>query len=297
MLDDSYKDPEYSKYKFRELKVYSSTEWLADNKKKYRQVFDRDDTSYVYAELSFYNKLFDVEDWEVNVELKCYSLKKSRKLICNLSFQRTVSKYDNIVFIREGWGNKKEGGFWKKGTYYWEVWVESEKLGTKYFYMEDAMKNADADTNPFLSVKSLRLYEGPYDDVPEGDRAYLKRFNCEETRYVYLEIILKNLHYGKPWHCELFTKFFNDSKELKGQVVRLQRIEKKEETITITAGWGSNIKGSWRKDKYTVQLIFMDRLLAIIPFEVGEEDEVGFPHVYLPNQMAPVILTEDSDDT
>ena len=297
MLDDSYKDPEYSKYKFRELKVYSSTEWLADNKKKYRQVFDRDDTSYVYAELSFYNKLFDVEDWEVNVELKCYSLKKSRKLICNLSFQRTVSKYDNIVFIREGWGNKKEGGFWKKGTYYWEVWVESEKLGTKYFYMEDAMKNADADTNPFLSVKSLRLYEGPYDDVPEGDRAYLKRFNCEETRYVYLEIILKNLHYGKPWHCELFTKFFNDSKELKGQVVRLQRIEKKEETITITAGWGSNIKGSWRKDKYTVQLIFMDRLLAIIPFEVGEEDEVGFPHVYLPNQMAPVILTEDYDDT
>jgi hypothetical protein len=41
-------------YKFKELKVYASTEWLADNKKKYRQVYDRLEASYVYAELSFF---------------------------------------------------------------------------------------------------------------------------------------------------------------------------------------------------------------------------------------------------
>ncbi|MFM8373559.1 MAG: hypothetical protein ACKOCO_14345, partial [Bacteroidota bacterium] len=57
---------ENKNWKFKELKVYSSTEWLADNKKKYRQVFDRLETSYVYAELSFQNKLFDREDWEIN---------------------------------------------------------------------------------------------------------------------------------------------------------------------------------------------------------------------------------------
>lgn len=33
--------PEQKNWKFKELKIYSSTEWLADNKKKYRQVFDR----------------------------------------------------------------------------------------------------------------------------------------------------------------------------------------------------------------------------------------------------------------
>jgi len=32
-MAESYKHPEYMKYKFRELKVYASTEWLADNKK------------------------------------------------------------------------------------------------------------------------------------------------------------------------------------------------------------------------------------------------------------------------
>jgi len=55
------------RYKFKELRVYSSTEWLADNKKRYRQVFDKFDTSFIYAELSFYNKMFDREDWEINL--------------------------------------------------------------------------------------------------------------------------------------------------------------------------------------------------------------------------------------
>lgn len=68
----SNQPPDSKRYKFRELKVYASTEWLADNKKKYRQVFDRFETSYIYAELSFYNKLFDEDDWEIDIVLKCY---------------------------------------------------------------------------------------------------------------------------------------------------------------------------------------------------------------------------------
>ncbi len=293
-MADTYNErPDFKKFKFRELKVYSSTEWLADNKKKYRQVFDRYETTYVYAEISFYNKYFDAEDWEIDVELKCFSLKKGRKEICSLPFRRKVSKYDNIVYIREGWGNKKEGGFWKKGTYYWEAWVEGEKVATKYFYIEDGGKYAQGNENPYIEVQSLRLYEGPYDDVNEDDRVYLKSFSNEETRYIYVEIVLKNKHLTKAWQCELFTKFYNDARELKGQVVRLSRVEKKEEFIKITAGWGSNVKGSWREDNYTAELIFMDKLLAVIPFVVGEEFEEGISGVLLPNRHRPIILTDD----
>ncbi|MEL6142740.1 MAG: hypothetical protein AAFU67_14110, partial [Bacteroidota bacterium] len=54
-------------YKFKELKVYNSTEYLWNNFKKYRQVFDRDETAYIYAELSLFNKLFDQEDWQLRV--------------------------------------------------------------------------------------------------------------------------------------------------------------------------------------------------------------------------------------
>jgi len=297
MSDISHYHPIAKKYKFRELKVYSSTEWLADNRKKYRQVFDRFDTSYVYAELSFYNKFFDEEDWEVDLELKCFSIKKDKKEICSLPFKRKVSKYDNIVFLREGWGNKKEGSFWKKGTYYWEAWIEGEKVATKYFYVEEADGKLLDGVDSYLEVQSLKLYEGPYDDVLEFDRQYFKNFSEEETRYVYVEIILKNNNELRAWQCELYCKFFNEGRELKGQVIRLIRVEKREETIRLTAGWGSNVRGSWRKDIYTAELVFLDRLLATIPFEVQDSFEEGISGIILPHHQQTFYLNEELDES
>lgn len=260
------------KFKFKELKVYASTEWLADNKKKYRQVFDRYETTYIYTELSFHNKMFDIDDWEIDVELKCFSLSNDRKELCSLPFQRKVSKADSIVYIREGWGNKKDGVFWKKGAYYWEAWVKDTKLATKYFYIEDALgENISTISDSYLTVESLKLYEGSYEDVLEDEREYLKAFASEETRYIYVEILLKNVNLEKSWQCEIFTKFYNNAYQLKGQVVRLQKVEQEDEFIKITAGWGSNVTGSWRRDKYTAELVFMDRSIATIPFLVGDE--------------------------
>jgi hypothetical protein len=295
MMSDAYNQSDDNSFKFRELKVYSSTEWLADNKKKYRQVFDRYETTYIYAELSMYNKLFDKEDWEIDVELRCYILKKGKTELCSLPFKRKVSKYDNLIYVREGWGNKKEGAFWKKGTYYWEAYVDGEKIATKYFYIEDGGREITFLDNPYLEVQSLRLYEGPYDDIPENDRIYYKSFASDETRYIYAEIILKNLNVNKSWQCELFTKFYNDARELKGQITRLHRVERKDEFITITAGWGSNVKGSWRGDRYTCELIFMDKLLAVLPFEVSIEFEEGISPVMLPNKPAPMVLEPEDD--
>lgn len=286
-------DPDFTKFKFRDLKVYASTEWLVDNKKKYRQVFDRYETTYVYAELSFYNKLFDCEDWNVQINLKCFSLKKGRKELCDLNFDRKVIKYDNIVYIREGWGNKKMGAFWKKGTYYWEAYVDGVKVGTKYFYIEESTDKV-FDPYAYIDIKSLKLYEGPYDDVNKEDRTYLKIFQKEETRYVYCEVILDNLLPNNNWYCELMVKFYNGSRQLKGQCIKLHHVEKEDETIELSMNWGSNIKGSWSEDNYTAELVFMDQLLAVIPFEVGEEFEEGIAGTVLPNQYKPIILNEDN---
>ncbi len=297
-LEEGLGAPSTHKYKFRELKVYASTEWLADNKKKYRQVFDRYETSYIYAELSLYNKLFDVQDWEADIQLKCYSLKRGRREVCTLDLKsKKISKLDPVVYVREGWGNKTEGAFWKRGTYLWEAWVDGQKLGTKYFYIEDAGREFFQRGALYADVHTLRLYEGPYDDVPDFERVYLKRFSSEETRYVYLEIVLLNELMGRPWQCELFVKFYNDARELKGQVVRLQQIAKDDEYIRLTAGWGSNVKGSWRKDRYTAELVFMDRLMAVVPFEVGDDIEQGVAPAILPDQPAPIVLGEEEDNS
>ncbi|MDX1478643.1 MAG: AAA family ATPase, partial [Saprospiraceae bacterium] len=291
LMAESKNYPDFKKYRFKELKIYSSTEWLADNKKKYRQVYDRYETSFVYAELSFINKMFDRETWEVSITLKCFSLRRNKEL-CSLQFRRTVRKNDHVVYVREGWGNKKEGAFWKKGTYYWEAYIDNEKVATKYFYIEHAATDEEGHSR-YVELQSFRLYEGQYDDVGEDDRTYYKVFNSEETRYIYAEIVLKNFNAGEKWQCELFTKFYNEARELKGQVIRLQTVKKGEDLVKMTAGWGSNVKGSWREGRYSADLVFMDRLLASISFEVGEEFEEGILPVRLPNQESPVFLHED----
>jgi len=289
---ESFNQQHVKLFKFKELKVYSSTEWLADNKKKYRQVFDRGETTYIYAELSFYNKLFDQEFWEVNISLKCFMLNKGRKKeICDLVFKRKVSKYDHVVYIREGWGNKTAGVFWKKGTYYWEAWIEGEREATKYFYIEEADEQISPKNNPYVGLEVLKLYEGPYDDIVEEDRKYFKIFSSEETRYIYAEVMLRNLNLNHSWQCELFIKFYNGARELKGQVIRLQAIKEGEEFIQFTAGWGSNIKGSWRPGLYTAEVIFMDNVIGIVPFEVGEEFLEGVLPVSLSNMLKPVYLS------
>jgi SpoVK/Ycf46/Vps4 family AAA+-type ATPase len=285
-------DPNFTKYKFRDLKVYCSTEWLADNKKKYRQVFDRYEATYVYAELSFYNKLFDDEDWNVQINIKCYSLKKGRKELCDLNFDRKVSKYDNVVYIREGWGNKKFGAFWKKGTYYWEAYIDGQKVATKYFYIEESTEKYP-EPSAYVNIRSLRLYEGPYDDIPKEERTYYTTFSREDTRYVYVEINLENLLVDKSWYCELFVKFYNGSRQLKGQTMKLHHVDKDDEAIELSMHWGSNIKGSWTEDNYTAEIVFMDKLLAVVPFDVATEFEEGVAGAVLPNQYQPVIINED----
>ena len=298
LMEDQLSAGKILPYKFKEIKVYCNTEWLAENKKHYRQVFDRHETTFIYAELSFYNKLYDQENWEADIVLRCYNINKTKKEICKLQFVRNINKFDQVGYIREGWGNKKDGAFWKKGTYYWEAWINNEKVGNKYFYIEDAGSPFDdAEENPYLKLQSVKLYEGPYDDVNEDDRKYFKLFNGEETRYIYTEAIFKNQLINTPWQCELAFKFFNEARELKGQVTRLQTIRQDEETIKVIAGWGSNMKNTWKIGNYNIDIIFMGFQIATIPFIVDFEFEEGYPPVYLPYSGIPLELDENQETT
>lgn len=273
-------------YKFKALKVYTSTEWLAGNKKKYRQVFDQSEVSFIYCELSLANKLYDESDWMADIHLKCFNA-KGNTLICDLHYNKKVNKYDQILFVREGWGNKTRNSFWKRGTYYWEAWIGDKKVATKYFYIEATDRQGAEDEqkslhDQYATVKSIRLFEGPYDDQPEEDRTYLKTFDKNETRYVYCDIELMNNNQKRKWHCEMFIKFYNSARELKGQVVKLLRVQGGETDIQITAGWGANRPGSWREGKYTAEFVFMDELIAVVPFDVASKVQLGESQMLLP---------------
>ena len=294
-------------FKFRELRVYNSTEYLWENAKKYRQVFDRYETAYVYTELSLHNKRFDVEDWSLQVELRCYYVDQDERTeICKLTIEKEVSRFDHVITLREGWGHQKKGTFWKAGTYYWEATVDGDKIGSKYFYIIEPLDNAPDplddgwefrdSVEKYLELQSARLYEGPYDDVSEDDRLYLKEFAVKETRYVYLELTFKNLQPASDWHLELITRFHNQSRELKGQVIRLHQVRKDQETIRVTAGWGAANPTLWRANNYTAEVIFLDRLIASVPFVVDDEAVPGTPPVYLPGSEHGLVLAPVEPD-
>ncbi|MCP9235159.1 AAA family ATPase [Lewinella sp. JB7] len=295
-------------FKFRELKVYNSTEYLWDNAKKYRQVFDGHETAYVYSELSLYNKRFDEEDWSLHVDLKCYLVTDQGKTeVCALSVDKEVSRFDHIVYLREGWGNQKKGTFWKAGIYYWEAIVDGQKIGKKYFYVIESAPSREVDedddddvvrvADKYLKLLSVKLYEGPYDDVSEEDRLYLRQFSSQETRYIYVELLLQNLQREQDWHLELFTKFQNEAREVKGQVVRLQQIKVDQETVKVTAGWGAANPNLWREDNYTADIVFLDCLLASVKFSVQDEAVTGYPAVYLPGSDRPAVLNAEDEES
>ncbi len=276
------------RYRFKDIKVYASTEWLSENKKKYRQVFDYKSTSYIYAEFSFYNKLYDQENWDAQITLHCFEVGKKPRKVCSLDLEKRVNKFDNIVYVREGWGNKKNGAFWKTGTYYWEAWLNGKKLGTKYFYVN----NLGHDTE-IVKLENISMFEGQYDNKEAEFRTNLCAFSAEQTRYIYADITFENLKIDESWHQELFISFYNEARELKGRVVKLTKVNPQDEILKLTAGWGSNTSGSWRKGFYTMELVFNEQLIAAVSFEIGDEFEEGEIDITMFNRNGVELVVQD----
>lgn len=270
------KDDSFIPYKFKELLVYGSPEWLADGKKKYQRVFEASETSYLYAEFSFYNKLFDEYDWDVKVNLKSFEVDqnfKKVKEICSIDVDRKVKIDENVVFIREGWGNARKGGFWKKGKYLWEASLNGKVVGTQYFYIETGGMVTE-DDNPYFSIASLKLFEGGNSLPAKETRTYYTSFAAKDTRYVWGELGIVNLR-EEDWYGEFVFNFYNDARQLKGRTEELKLIKKDQKTFELCSGWGSDHKGTWYEDNYTLEIVFMEHLLAVVPFKVGNEFEEG----------------------
>jgi len=259
-----------SNFKYKDMKVFGSSEWLANNEKKYRLVYDESESTYIWGEFSFYNKKFDEEKWQLNCLIKCFNTKGEE--ICSQDASREISSDENIVFIRKGWGNDSPGAFWRSGEYRWEAWVDGSKIASKTFYVVNK-GSVTEDQNPYFNITSVKLYEGPGNDVAKDDRKYLKCFAMSDTRYVWVEFEAENLIKSDVdyWPCDLQFNFYSDTGQLKGSVNQLMIVYPSDETIRTTNGWGNEKGGHWFKDNYRLEIVFMDTLIAVVPFTVSDD--------------------------
>ncbi len=269
---DKTDDKNFVRYKFKSLLTYGSDEWMANSSKKYRTVFDKDETTYIRAEFAFYNKLFDEEDWKCKVTLKAFDITNNkREELCSLDKDVEVSKFENVIYVRDGWGNKDAGAFWTKGNYSWEAYIDGKLVGTQPFYINE-IGLVTADKNPYFSVEYIKLYNGNAEGWKQEakDRVYYQTISRQDTKYLWAEIKITNLT-DKDWNYELFLNYYDDAGQHKAIITRNGRIEsgKKDWTYTFDIGWGTDDGGSWKDDKYTIELVFMDALVAAATFYCG----------------------------
>jgi len=271
-----------TKYKLKDIKTYSSDEWMNASTKKYRIAFDQEEVDYMRVEFAFYNKLFDEEDWNCKINLKSFQLEgANRKELCDLDLDKTISKEENIVYVRDGWGVPTHGQFWKKGDYLWEAYIDGTLVGSRKFHINEIGKVTKTN-NPYFKVKTLKLYSGDYEGWKQtkAQRKYLKKFNRNTTKYLWVEFDIQNL-VDKDYNYELFFNFYDDAGQHKGQVMREGFIDKgkKDYSYCFEAGWGNDKEGSWKDEQYTLEILFMDTLVAAVSFDVGTEEEEGTPEL------------------
>ncbi len=257
---------------------------MLDSTKKYRRVFDKDEISYLRSELAVYNKNFDIKDWTANVTFKAYKITDtSEKEICNLSKTVKINKKDNIAYIYESWGVENAGGYWKAGSYRCEAFIEEELVGTQLFYIYEIGLVSETD-NPYLETESVKLYEGDFEAWNQTNRKYLKAFSKEKTRYVWVETNFR-IKTNKAFYLEYFINIYDDAGQYKAKIDSLKFIPNgnKDKIFTFERGWGNAAPGSWKDDKYRIEIVFMDTLIASTYFTAGENEIEG-----------DVILSENS---
>jgi len=290
-----------SKYKFRDMKFHSSSEWMANSTKKYRRVFDKAELTYMRFEFSFYNKLFDEEEWTAKVNLKVFNLSKNREEVFDQEEKRVIKTEENVVYIYKSWGVATAGGFWERGEYICEAYIDGKLVGSQNFYVEDVGLVTESQ-NPYFDIESVKLYAGNSDAWQEEEKRYLKKFYLDETQYVWVELKIRN-KVQTAWNFEYFINIYDDAGLPKAYIETLKYIEsgKKDMTFTFDRGWGSNEPGTWKNDKYIVEIVFMETLVAVVPFEMGNEEEEGVYEYNALNHLGvlqqQVATNEDSDET
>ncbi len=91
-----------------------------------------------------------------------------------------------------------------------------------------------------------------------------------------------------PWYYEFFFNYFDGAGLPKAQTSRLNKFdtEKFKGEFVFDVGWGNSQPGSWKDDKYTLEVVFMDTLVGAVTFECGDEEEEGEPELLLSHDKA-----------
>lgn len=280
LFDDDDDISPGNKFEFISLRLFSDEEFLQEDKRKYRNVFQGPEIDYIYGEFSFYNLLYNKEDWVITIHYRIYSPEKENE-IADFEFKRTVPKDCRIFKAVRGYGNNIKGKFWKKGLYSWQAYVDGDtELASEIFYIEDKGKAGNKGM-PYMILEEIKLL-----DNGSKDKYACKCFDKNNTEAVDIELTGRNLLKEECWWAgEFIFLFKTELGEQKAELRKAITVKLNDKTINFKAIHKSKI--GFSDGIYFVEAIFMENLIARIPFRVGneeirttiEEQRIFFPDV------------------
>ncbi len=255
-------------FKVKATRVFCVEDPLLDNERRYRKVFDAKEVNFIYCEFNFYNKLFDELDWETEITFKCTN-HFSKEEICKVTKKVKVLQSQNELKIREGWGVKK-GNWWKPGYYKWKIEIDNEQVDeTEFFITKNGL--VTQTENPYFTIDYIKLFESDKTPEPVGKRKYLSQFAAKDTKFINIEIAFDFKIEDNIFPLELMMSIENDSGHQKGRVNFFKHIPLKQKRQVIDGGYGSSNGTFWLEDDYFFDVVFMDQIIARVPFKVGTE--------------------------
>lgn len=269
---------------FLTFRVYGSNEWFG-GEKKYRKVFDKRETSYIYGELGLVNKKYNEEDQEVKLVMKCFRKTKGKadEEICSFEETYKISKETHIYYVREGWGNADIGVYWTLGNFYWQASEGSTVLGTADFYIED-VGIVTHEENPFFDIQEIKLFNAGFDIKDVNAEKALQQFAKDKIRYIYTDVLIKNKS-KVAYYAELKFRYIDADGFVKGIASVVEFVNIKEgEPLHLYTGWGTETPSNvFSQPLYFVEVVFMGCVIARAKIVVADEEEPGISPYILGN--------------
>ena len=235
------------KYRLRDLKAYASKEVYAGGNKAYRSVFFKNETGFVYAELSFVN--LSGTEWTFDCVLK--AIKSGGEAICEIPVRQAVSGKDDVVYIREGWGTEVKGGFWECGEYRWEAWKGGKRILDFPFYIESGSMANEVLPLDFRFVETENQNFGA---------AYEPGYGAE--------LVLRSAQ--EPVVAEVRFSLISESGMVKDENVQVRRLEAGGEAV-FRVDWPSVGMDYWNEGRYRAEARLWGRPVAALPVRFQNE--------------------------
>lgn len=230
---------------------------------KYTTKFPKSTTRAVWSKIFITNLEYEKEFHTHKATCKYYNPRG--RLFGEVTADFPIKPEWHTAWLPLGWG-WDEPGNWEVGTYSVEVWIDGKMFTDQSFVVyddtvdKDYEKTAAVAETSRIEFDSLKFFETGYEPAPMEQRVYDTRFDHSKSRYIFYEVLVKNLLYNiRGQNATVRAKYYLPTGELMGEMENNQYISPEWEYFYFWHGWGFEEAGHWPAGTYRVELFFGDR--------------------------------------